>query len=315
MLKKSIMPNKRIVSFPRMGKQYTELFKDMLEEFGLRVIVPPYNSEKTIKFGVKHSSDMICYPFKTTLGNFKEVLDAGANTLLMWDSRGRCRFRHYWIIQEFILKNLGYKFEMQPITLNFLSTLRTLNPSLSYFKIIGILRKYWKKLKKIDEQQFSKDKLNIGITGEVYSVLEESVNYDIKHKLKKLGVNPYLTITLSGFIKESIEGALKLNIHKRKYKEQARKYLNGPIGGHGFENIYNTLWLIENKIDGIIHLLPLTCMSETTVESIIDNICNKNNIPLLRLPIDETNSEANVITRLETFIELVKRKNERILGN
>ena len=50
------------------------------------------------------------------------------------------------------------------------------------------------------------------------------------------------------------------------------------------------------------------CMPETTVESIIDNICQKNKIPLLRLPIDETNSEANVNTRLETFIELVKRR-------
>ena len=309
------MLNERIVSFPRMGKEYTNLFKDMLDEFGLNVITPPPNSEKTIKFGVKHSSNMICYPFKTTLGNFKEVLDAGANTLLMWDSRGRCRFRHYWILQEFILKNLGYKFEIYPITLNFFSTLRTLNPSLSYFKIIKILRKYWKKLKKLDEQQFSKDKLNIGIIGEVYCCLEESVNYDIKHKLKKSGVNPYFTITLSEFIKESIEIALKLNIHKKKYKEQARKYLNGPIGGHGFENIYNTLWIIENKINGIIHLLPLSCAPETTIEPIIDNICNKNNIPLLRLPIDETNSEANIMTRLETFIELVKRKNERILGN
>ena len=34
-------------------------------------------SEETIKWGCKHSSDMMCFPYKVTLGNLKEALDKG----------------------------------------------------------------------------------------------------------------------------------------------------------------------------------------------------------------------------------------------
>lgn len=301
---------KRIVSFPRMGKEYTLFFKELMEELGLEVRLPPPNSEETIKFGVKNSSDMMCYPYKVTLGNFKEALDNGANTLLTWDSRGRCRFRHYWLLQKQVLESKGYKFEIFPMHLNILSTFKKLNPSLSYYKIIKILWKFWKKLVIIDKEKrrLLKDKINIAIIGEIYTCLEESVNYDIIGKLNKLDANVYSTVTLSGFLRESMERLLKINIMKRKWKRKARKYLNGPLGGHGFEGIYYSLWLREKKIDGIIHLLPLSCMPESTIEPAIDMICEEGSIPLLRLPIDETNSETNVDTRVEAFIELIKRR-------
>jgi len=304
---------KRIVTFPRMGKEYTLIFQKILEDLGFEVVAPFPNSEKTIKFGVKHSSDMMCFPYKVTLGNFKEALERGVNTLVMWDSRGRCRFRHYWRIQEQTLKDLGYKFEICPLNLNFFSSLKKINPSLNPFKILKVLAKYWKKIKEIDrkKQVLSKDKINIGLIGEIYTILEESVNSNIAEKLKKLGTNVYYTVTLSDFLKESLEGALKLKIRKRKWRKEAEKYLNGPLGGHGFENIINLLWLRDYNIDGVVHLLPMSCMPETTVEPIINKICQEAKIPLLRLAIDETNSEANVNTRVETFVELIKRKKQQ----
>jgi len=49
-------------------------------------------------------------------------------------------------------------------------------------------------------------------------------------------------------------------------------------------------------------------MPETTIEPILDKICVDYNVPLLRLMIDETNSEANFDTRIETFAEMIKRR-------
>lgn len=300
---------KRIVSFPRMG-EYTDVIKDSLEDVGVEVLLAPETSEKTIKFGCKHSSDMMCYPFKVTLGNLYEALEAGANTLIMWDSRGQCRFRHYYILQQHTLKNLGYKFEMFPLNISFVFTLKKLNPNLSIYQALKVVKKMYNRLKKIEENnKLKEDSINIAIFGEIYTCLVPEVNYNIVEKIKKAGANPYNTVILTEFLKDTIKGALKIKnyVGKRKYKREARKYLNGPLGGHGFENIYNLLWLIDKGIDGAIHLLPLSCMPETTIEPIMNDICNKNNIPLLRLPIDETNSEANVNTRLETFLELIKR--------
>ncbi len=325
----------RVVSFPWMGHEYTLLLKETFENLGINVVLPPQISERTIKLGVRHSSDMMCYPYKVTLGCFIEALEKGANTLLMYDNCSQCRQRHYWKIQEFTLRKLGYNFELYPLSR---STAVPLLKKLSKKSTLTILKAYknlFARIKEFDSKryQLSSEKLNIGIIGEIYTCCEEKVNYNIEQKLNDLGANPFNTAMLSDFMSTDARITLREllslfrtkieqednNIfvvnepsydgsEKGKYKKLAKKYLNGPVGGHGYENIYNLLWMKDIGIDGVIHLLPLSCMPESTIEPFVNDICQEANLPLLRLPIDETNSEANVDTRLETFVELIKRK-------
>jgi predicted nucleotide-binding protein (sugar kinase/HSP70/actin superfamily) len=297
----------RVFSFPRIGK-YTNVFTQMLKSFELRVLTPPPITERTIKLGVKHSADMMCYPFKVTLGSFIEEIEQGANCLIMYDSRGKCRQRHYWMLHKLILRNIGYDFLMYPLSLKcILKLIKQFNPDLSYLVIARKLRQGWTRLKKIEDPPIYKIKegVNIGIVGEIYTCLEPAINLNIEKKLKKFGVNVYNTVQLTDFIKASTRTSL---LEKRPYKKKVARYLNGPIGGHGFENLYNALILCEKGFDGIIHLLPLSCMPETTIEPILDKICADYNVPLLRLMIDETNSEVNFDTRIETFTEMINRR-------
>lgn len=297
----------RVFCFPRIGK-YTQVFQNLIESFGLTVLPPPPISDRTIKLGVRHSADMMCYPFKVTLGNFIEAIERGANSLIMYDSRGQCRFRHYWILHDLILRKLGHKFRLYPLHLgNIFKLVKEFNPRLSYVTIYKRLRRGWQELKKVEEPSpcIKKDGINIGILGEIYTCIEPAINLDVEKKLKKLGANVFNTIRLSDFIKASVRTDYA---EKRIYKKRAKNYLNGPLGGHGFENLYNALYLGDRGIDGIIHLLPLSCMPETTIEPILDKICDDHNIPLLRLMIDETHSEVNFDTRIETFVELIRRR-------
>ena len=305
----------RIISFPWMGKEYSIMIKQSLENLGLNVQLPPKTTAKTINLGVKNSSEMMCFPYKVTLGNFIESLEDGANTLLMWDSRGQCRLRHYHKIQEFTLRNLGFdNFEMYGVCgMNIVPTLKKLSGKSRLEILLELYHRFPKRLKEYDAKKthWSKDKLNIGIIGEIFSCCDESINYGIESKIKSYGANPLNTVTLTSFIGDNLFGKKFIPFikdDKAKYKKEANKYLNGKLGGHGYENIYHLLELIEKRIDGILHLLPLTCMPETTVEPFINYICREQNIPLLRIPIDENNSEANLNTRLETFVDLIKMR-------
>ena len=304
----------RIISFPWMGKDYSKMIKQSLENLGLDVQLPPKTTAKTINLGVKNSSEMMCFPYKVTLGNLIESLEDGANTLLMWDSRGQCRLRHYHKIQEFTLRNLGFdNFEMYGVCgMNMAKTLKRLSGKSRLEVLLELYYKFPKRLKEYDAKKthWSKDKLNIGIIGEIFSCCDESINYGIEDKIKSYGANPFNTVTLTSFVGDNVFGKkfIPLIRDKIKYKKEADKYLNGKLGGHGYENIYHLLELIEKGIDGVLHLLPLTCMPETTVEPFINYICRENNIPLLRIPIDENNSEANLNTRLETFVDLIKMR-------
>jgi len=304
---------KRYVTIPRMGKEYTNAFKQTFENLGLNVRLPPKTTDKTIQIGVRNTAEMVCFPLKPTLGNFVEALDEGANTLLMYDSMGQCREKHYAKIQELALREMGYNnFEMYNInSKNALTILNKLSGK-SKTKIFKELFNFYKKIKVIDEEKerWSTDKSNIGIVGEIYTCCDEKINYGIEDKIKKLGANPVNTVTLSCFIKENLIRKFPYLIKnkRKKYDVEANKYFNGVLGGHGRENVSHLLELIDNKVDGVLHLLPMSCCPEVTIEPFVNKICRENKTPLLRIPIDENTSPANLETRLETFIELIRMR-------
>lgn len=298
---------------PRMGI-YTTMFIEVFKELGLNVMETPQISAETIKLGVKYSPDMICYPFKVTLGNFIECLEAGATDLVMYNNCGICRYRQYYIIQDLIMSGLNYKFTMHQIRpKHLLGDFKRLNPENSYFKVIKVIRKCWKKIKNLEDtyhEEINPKEINIGVIGEIFTVLEPQINMQLIANLRKNGVKVHSYVN----IRHLITDALGIGKFKRNENfEAAKAYLDGgQLGGHGVENIRDTIYFIKNKIDGIIHLLPLSCMPETTIEPVLNKLCYDAKVPILRLSIDETNSELNTETRVETFIELIKRKKEQL---
>ncbi|MHC5199887.1 MAG: hypothetical protein ACYSO1_07240, partial [Planctomycetota bacterium] len=254
-----------------------------------------------------------CFPLKPTLGNFIEALDNGADTLLMFDSKGQCRLRHYWKIQEFTLRNMGYEFEMYNVNFsNILGLFRKLSGK-TRLRVLQEIFRFYGQVKVIDKkkERWVNDRPNIGIIGEIFTCCDERINYGIEDKIHKLGAKPVNTVTLSSFIKSAFLKKIHWPTKRKRYDKEAETYFNGDLGGHGKENISNLLEMVENNIGGVIHLLPMSCMPETSIEPFVNTICRDSNTPLLRIPIDENTAEANLETRLETFVELIKMRGEK----
>ena len=87
------------VSFPNMGPNWVA-FKTLFECLDLDVIVPDPTNREAIKVGVKYSPEFVCFPFKATLGDLKNALDKGADTLVMAIDCGPCRLGFYASVQE-----------------------------------------------------------------------------------------------------------------------------------------------------------------------------------------------------------------------
>ena len=301
---------KEIYSMPRMGI-YTDIFKEFFESLGCKIQLPPLITRKTINLGVRNSPDMMCFPYKVTLGSMIESLEAGVTSIIMYEnSYGTCRFRHYHTLQRQTLEELGYKFDMGVITsANIIKSIQKITGK-SKFTIIRQALKAYKKIREIEEKHYryrkNSGKLSIGIIGEIYTVLEPSINYDIINKLKKLDVDVHVSCLLSTFLKHGIRKHLPF------LKNEAKQYLKFPIGGHGIQSVNHTIQYAKENFDGVVHLSPLTCMPEVTVEPVLNILSKKYELPIYRFPIDENNFEAGFNTRLETFVELLKRKK---LGN
>jgi len=305
-----------VIGLPRLGI-YSPVFKGFFESLGCQVVQPSKVSQEIIKLGVMNSSDMICFPYKVTLGQEIWCLEHGATDLIMFSTHGRCRFKHYHQLQEQTLRNLGYQFKMRTFSgKNFLPELIRITGA-SPTNLIKAMLRVLSQVGEVEHKAYDGTRqhpLRIGIVGEIYTILEDSINFDIVRKLQKIGVHVDVSIKLSDFIRKEF----KLDyFRKRAEKKEARQLLREPIGGHGFCSIYNTAWYGKHGFDGVIHLLPLSCMPESTIECLTDQLAEKYNIPIYRFPIDENNFEAGFNTRLETFVSMLKRKkrNEAHPGN
>ncbi|RJQ46149.1 MAG: CoA protein activase [Gaiellales bacterium] len=133
------------VSTPHLGNLHLTL-EDLFRRLGCEYVKPPPTSTKTLQLGAKHSPEFACLPLKINVGNFIEALELGADTLIMAGGHGPCRFGYYGIVEERILRDLGYDFEflmLEPFgdgKRAFYRTFAAISPGLT-------VRKLWKILK------------------------------------------------------------------------------------------------------------------------------------------------------------------------
>jgi predicted nucleotide-binding protein (sugar kinase/HSP70/actin superfamily) len=158
-------------------------------------------------------------------------------------------------------------------------------------------------LKRFTEIEVKKDKkmLRVGLIGEIYTVTDPIINFEVERKLGKEGIEVHREMDLTYHLKKKIF-PWKDWIIQRKVSP----YLKSTVGGHGRDAIYEMLDYSRRGFDGIIHLLPAFCMPEITIRPILEKIHQEKGIPFLSLSLDEQVAEAGINTRLEAFIDVVK---------
>lgn len=148
-----------------------------------------------------------------------------------------------------------------------------------------------------------------GLVGEVYVVLEPAVNHDTERRLGELGVEVNRSIFITDWVKDNLgRDALRLgypSVHLRR----ARPYLNHWVGGHGTDNVGAVVEHARSGYDGVVQVAPLTCMPEIVAHSVLQGrVARAEDIPVLTLYFDEHAGEAGTVTRLEAFVDLMRRR-------
>lgn len=117
---------------------YDIVFKFFVEHVLDADFLPlPEPTKRTVELGSRNSSDYVCAPFKHILGDYIEALELGAEVLVQF--AGPCRLGYYGELQESILRDMGYEFEMvnfstvtgKPLTKYIEMCRKKVNPNLS----------------------------------------------------------------------------------------------------------------------------------------------------------------------------------------
>ena len=315
------------VSFPRMG-WYTDNLVDYLHELDLDVVDPPPITDTTIALGTRHAgAEMLCFPYKVTLGSIIECVRAGATHVLQYNAGPDtfCRQKQFHRLAADTIHRMGMDFTMVDVSITDLIAKMVKLSGKSWGRVFRITLQHLGRLEDHDAVTWDKGKLNIGVIGEVYCCGDDKINLGLYQRLERYGAHPVQTVTVSDFFHDTFGWDGRFSVLNwllaargmftpdpmKPYRRAASDYFEGgKFAGHATFNIANLLWLRDNRIDGIIHMLPLSCMPETTIACYVDAICSDAGLPCLRVELDETNSEANLDTRLEVFCNFLKRKKE-----
>jgi predicted nucleotide-binding protein (sugar kinase/HSP70/actin superfamily) len=350
------------MTWPHMGSLEVVL-SSVFDELGLDYVLPPPNSQRTLELGVRHGPEFACFPLKTTLGNFIEAIEKGADTLIMVSGRGPCRFGFYAETQRRILMDAGYDFQMfqlefEPAKIpDLLRKLKVLKQGRSWVSLARAIRFALKKavlvdrleqqalrqrwldrekgattralkecyrmirdadgyaaLRRVEEEAFNlllsvpreeREEIKIGIVGEFYLVLEPFFNLGVEEQLGDLGACVERNIYLTDWLRPSGENPVSGH-PDREAEEAARPYLTHFVGGEGVNSVGHTVIYHRLGFDGVVHIMPFTCMPETIAKSILPRVSKDLGIPVLSLVIDEMTGRAGVATRLEAFVDLAR---------
>lgn len=171
----------------------------------------------------------------------------------------------------------------------------------------------------MDKVAYDKNKevLHVDITGEIYLVCDKFSNQDITKELGKMGVETRKSLTVSSFLKDAIIPKIfrKGETHLQRANRLAKPYLMRDIGGDALECVSDVAYANQRGIDGIIHISPFTCMPEIMSQNIFPAMRENCDIPILPLIMDEQTGKAGYLTRLEAFVDLMRRRKRKIEMN
>lgn len=311
-----------------MGDYSDLISKELRAHLGWDITQVPEPTDKTIELGSRYMNELMCLPAKVTLGSYMEACQDGAKDLLMFDSCGECRLKTYWILQERALRRLGYDVTVHPVSLGKRAPgdICRIDHGISHWKAWWTFIKLLKAIKKFDDEHIieipeESNLPRIGLVGEIFTLLEPSVNKRLITKLEKMGTLVHNSLPLSYFI---FKGLYDRGWMKRKdmdwevlkiAKKKAHEYFPKKIGGHGIESIIHTTYYALKNFDGVIQVLPFPCMPESTVAPILDDIGHDYGMPVMRFIFDTHTGEGGMDTRLEAFTDILKMRKVKSRGN
>lgn len=157
--------------------------------------------------------------------------------------------------------------------------------------------------------------VRIALVGEIYTLLEPFVNLHIERKLGRMGAEVTRSLYLSEWINDHLfAGLMRLKSPAKKAKKLAQPYLGYFVGGHGRESVGSVVYFARKGFDGLIQLAPFTCMPEIVAEAILPTVGHDYDLPVMTIFFDEQTGEAGLVTRLEAFVDMIRRRRSARAG-
>jgi predicted nucleotide-binding protein (sugar kinase/HSP70/actin superfamily) len=306
---------------------YYPLWKNLFEQFDVQVVISDITSKELIQKGIKVTVPEICLPIKAFNGHVINLLSKNVDYIFIPRFVGIESKK--WFCPKFIgLPELvgytidGVKDKMLTIDIHGnredTCLLENYRPLCNVFNITEkelkkALKKasaYWQEFKQYCMKGFTIEEsmqilngeqmvsnthpeITLGLLGYVYNIYDPFVSMDIIKRLRQMDVK---VITFEMMHEKDIA-----NVFSKKSKSIYWTFSN---------KIYGAAKVLMNdpEVDGFIHVTAFGCGPDSIIGKLMELDSDKFRKPFMTLRVDEHTGESHLQTRIEAFVDMIKRK-------
>lgn len=308
---------------------YYPFFYGLFTSLGFNVASSPPTSKTILDMGIRYAVPEVCIPIKIYLGHICNLLSQNVDYILV--PRHITIRKNEWFCPKFMglpdmVRHSIPGMENKILDIDIKSNSDSINSYPSFEPLLEKLsitptelksglregEKAFREFRARCEQGYTAkeavdnlpskvkafpglmgNNLTIGLLGYVYNLYDAHISMDITDKLKSMGIN---ILTFEMLNERDIYSEVD------QFTKQMFWSFTNKIWGAGLK-FYN-----NSDIDGIIHVTAFGCGPDAIVGKVLELESNFYNKPFMTIRIDEHSGENHFMTRLEAFVDLLRRK-------
>lgn len=283
---------------------YGDLWLKIFKKLNIEVILSPNTNKQIMDLGINKSNDEMCLSLKNYIGHICYLKDCDYILVPRIDNYGNCDqtctnfLATYDVINNLVdNKIINYNIDLnkkQNELKGFYEIAKKLNIKKSDMK-----RVYKESVKEVSNEKtlaikenlkkLNSEKLKILLVGHPYNMYDDMIGKPIINYLENNDIDIIYSNLFDDKTANKVSSKLSKNLYFKFNKEN--------IG---------SIVLTKNKIDGIIFISSFPCGPDSLVNELV---IRKINIPYLNIIVDDLSSDSGLITRLESFIDILETKN------
>ncbi len=147
---------------------------------------------------------------------------------------------------------------------------------------------------KSNQRKMQNGELSIALIGHPYNLYDSYLNMNLMEKLRQLGSSVITTEMLPSSIME-------------KEASRWRKEIFWTFGRRMVGAAF--YFFNSGEVDGVISCIAFECGPDSLLGVLIEDEAKKHkDIPYMSLILDEHSGETGIVTRVEAFLDMIRRK-------
>ena len=316
--------------------RYFPFWKKLLEELNVEIILSTPTNKKIVEEGVRHGFGELCIPIKIFYGHVFQLIREHPELDFLFIPRYVSEVKDSYFCPKFLslpdiikilpncpkLLNFEVNVKEFPITTSVIELGKQLGRSQTKsLEAYTAAKKYFKEYQEflrkgvpvnhalrfvMRDRPFTLPKkkyesnLRFLLLGHGYNVFDTYINLDFQKKLRDQGVE---VLTLENLPEKLFKEPVIVNKKLRNYWRHEEEIMQA---------IRYFLTKGRNEIDGVIFLISFACGPDSLISELIMRDMKVVGLPFLDIIMDEHSGEAGLLTRIESFTDMIKRKKRKL---